>query len=121
MTQALVITAPVFTVDDIPGGDRSLIGLARVSTRAQDAQLQLDALTGAGCGHIYTEKISTRKAAASRPGLSAALGDLRPGDTLVVWELDRPGRSVKEMLTIADKLHHRGIGVRILRARWRAP
>lgn len=62
----------------------------------------------------YTEKISTRKAAASRPGLNAALGDLFPGDTLAVWRTDRLGQSVKEILTIADDLHHRGIGVRIL-------
>ena len=48
------------------------------------------------------------------PGLTAALGYLRPGDTLVVWKLDRLGRSVKEVLTIADDLHARGIGVRIL-------
>ena len=52
-----------------------------------------------------------------RPGLTAALGYLRPGDTLVVWKLDRLGRSVKEVLTIADDLHARGIGVRILTAK----
>ena len=68
------VTAPAFTVLDLPGGERNLIGLARVSTDAQDAQLQHDALTGAGCGRIYEEKASTRKAAAERPGLAAALG-----------------------------------------------
>ena len=47
---------------DLPGGERNLIGLARISTDTQDAQLQQDALTAAGCGRIYTEKISTRKA-----------------------------------------------------------
>ena len=88
------VTAPVFTVLDNPAGERTLIGLARVSTDAQDAQLQHDALTEAGCGRIYTEKISTRTAAAERQGLAAALGYLRPGDTLVVWKLDRLGRSV---------------------------
>ena len=62
----------------------------------------------------YIEKVSTRKAAAERPGLAAALDYLRPGDTLVVWKLDRLGRSVKEVLTIADDLHARGIGVQIL-------
>ena len=106
--------APAFTVADVPGGDRTLIGAARVSTDAQDAQLQHDALTAAGCGRIYTEKISTRKAASERPGLTAALGYLREGDTLAVWKLDRLGRSVKEVLTIADDLHARGVGVRIL-------
>jgi DNA invertase Pin-like site-specific DNA recombinase len=107
-------TAPAFTVTDLPGGDRNLIALARVSTDAQDAQLQHDALTEAGCGRIYTEKVSTRKAAADRQGLAAALDYLRPGDTLVVWKLDRLGRSVKDVLTIADDLHARGIGVKIL-------
>jgi DNA invertase Pin-like site-specific DNA recombinase len=76
--------APAFTVTDLPAGDRNLIGLARVSTSAQDAQLQQDALTEVRCGRIYAEKISTRKAAADRPGLTAALDYLRPGDTLVV-------------------------------------
>jgi len=108
------VTAPAFTVTDLAGGDRNLIGLARVSTNAQDAQLQQDALTKERCGRIYAEKISTRKAATERPGLTAALGYLRPGDTLCVWKLDRLGRSVKEVLTIADDLHARGVGVRIL-------
>ena len=98
----------------MPDGERGLIGLARVSTDAQDAQLQQDALVFAGCTRIYSEKASTRKAAAERPGLAAALDYLRPGDTLAVWKLDRLGRSVKEVLTIADDLHERGIGVRIL-------
>jgi DNA invertase Pin-like site-specific DNA recombinase len=64
-----------------------------VSTDAQDAQLQRDALTEAGCGRIFEEKISTRKT--GRPGLAVALDYLRPGDTLCVWKLDRLGRSVK--------------------------
>src|SRR6266699_3724214 len=108
------VTAPGFSVLDLPAGERDLIGLARVSTDAQDAQLQQDALTGAGCARIYVEKISTRKAPAVRPGLVAALDYLRPGDTLVVWKLDRLGRSVKDVLIIADDLHERGVGVRVL-------
>lgn len=92
----------------------NLVGLARVSTDSQDAQLQRDALTEAGCARIFEEKISSRKAATDRPGLAAALDYLRAGDTLVFWKLDRFGRSVKEILTIADDLHERGIGVRIL-------
>ena len=107
-------TAPAYSVLDMPDGERGLIGLARVSTDAQDARLQQDALVFAGCTRIYSEKASTRKAAAERPGLAAALGYLRPGDTLAVWKLDRLGRSVKEVLTIADDLHERGVGVRIL-------
>ena len=108
------VIAPAFTVVDLPAGERNLIGLARVSTDAQEAQLQHDALTEAGCGRIYTEKVSTRKAVSDRQGLAAALDYLRSGDTLVVWKLDRLGRSVKEVLTIADDLHARGVGVRIL-------
>ena len=107
------VTAPAFTVLDLSAGERNLIGLARVSIDAQDARLQYDALTEAGCGRIYTEKISTGKAA-ERPGLAAALDYLRSGDTLAVWKLDRLGRSVKEVLTIADDLHARGVGVKIL-------
>jgi DNA invertase Pin-like site-specific DNA recombinase len=108
------VTAPAFSVLDLPGGERNLIGLARVSTDAQDAQLQRDALTLAGCGRIFEEKASTRKATTDRPGLVAALDYMRAGDTLAVWKLDRLGRSVKDVLTIADDLHARGIGVRIL-------
>ena len=58
--------------------------------------------------------MSTRKAAPERQDLAAALDYLRPGDTLVVWKLDRLGRSVKEVLTIADDLNARGVGVKIL-------
>ena len=90
----------------------NLIGLARVSTDAQDAQLQRDALNLAGCGRIFEEKVTTRKT--NRPGLAAALDYLRAGDTLCVWKLDRLGRSVKDVLIIADDLHARGIGLRIL-------
>ena len=111
MTQT---AASALTVLDLPDGERDLIGLARVSTDAQDAQLQQDALALAGCGRVYVEKVSTRKAATERPALTAALDYLRRGDTLVVWKLDRLGRSVKEVLTIADDLHARGTGVKIL-------
>ena len=90
----------------------NLVGLARVSTDLQDAQLQRDALTAAGCGRIFEEKVSTRSAV--RPGLAATVDYLRPGDTLAVWKLDRLGRSVKDVLTIADNLHDRGVQVRIL-------
>ena len=113
MTQTAA-TAPAFSVLNLPGGDRSLIGLARVSTDGQDAQLQRDALTETGCARIFEEKTSTRKAAMDRPGLVAALDYLRSGDTLCVWKLDRLGRSVKDVLIIADDLHERGIGLRIL-------
>lgn len=100
------------TVGPVADTHHNLVGLARVSTGSRDAQLQRDALSEAGCGRIFEEKISTRKT--ERPGLAAALDYLRPGDTLCVWKLGRLGRSVKDVLIIAGELHERGIGVRIL-------
>ncbi|WP_324654091.1 recombinase family protein [Georgenia sp. H159] len=91
----------------------NLVGLARVSTNAQDAQLQRDALQAAGCIKIFDEKISSRSS--HRPGLAAALDYMRDGmDTLAVWKLDRLGRSTKDILTVADDLSDRGIGLRVL-------
>lgn len=74
-------------VGGMVGTHHNLVGLARVSTLLQDAQLQRDALTEAGCGRIFGEKVSTRSTA--RPGLAAALDYLRPdnGDALAVWKL----------------------------------
>jgi DNA invertase Pin-like site-specific DNA recombinase len=91
-----------------------LIGLARVSTRAQDTKLQLDALNGAGCARIFEDTVSTRKPLAQRPETLAALDYCRKGDTLCVWKLDRLGRNTREVLEIAETLHERGIGLRIL-------
>jgi DNA invertase Pin-like site-specific DNA recombinase len=88
------------------------IAYARVSTEDQDTRLQRQALREADYVKLFEDKISSRKA--DRPGLSAALDYLRPGDELAVWKLDRLGRSVKEVLTLADELHERGIGLRIL-------
>lgn len=88
------------------------IGYARVSSAEQDAQLQRDALTEAGAARIFEDTISSTKA--DRPRLAAALDYLRRGDVLLVWKLDRLGRSVKEVLTLADQLHDRGITLRIL-------
>ncbi|MGM0386070.1 MAG: recombinase family protein, partial [Actinomycetota bacterium] len=90
----------------------AIVSLARVSTHAQDTQLQLDALRSAGCTQIFEEHVSTRSIA--RPGLEAAMAILRSGDTLAVWKLDRLGRSVKDVLIIADDLHARGVQLRIL-------
>jgi DNA invertase Pin-like site-specific DNA recombinase len=95
--------------------DTSVVGTvayARVSTEAQDTRLQRDALHAAGYVKLFEDKLSSRNA--DRPGLAAALDYLRSGDELVVWKLDRLGRSVKEVLTLADQLHERGIGLRIL-------
>ncbi|MEU9653030.1 MULTISPECIES: recombinase family protein [Streptomyces] len=89
-----------------------LIGYKRVSTKAQDAQLQADAMSEAGCGKVFEDKLSGKNT--ERPGLLAALEYMREGDTLCVWKLDRLGRSTKDVLTIAEELHSRGIALRIL-------
>ena len=91
------------------------VGYARVSSIPQHTQLQHDALERADCVRVFEDKISSRTI--NRPGLTQALDYLRAGDTLCVWKLDRLGRSVKEVLTLADDLHDRGIGLRILTGR----
>lgn len=84
------------------------IGYARVSTRDQNLDLQRDALRAAGCDRIYEDTISGTRA--KRPGLAKALDQLRDGDTLVVWKLDRLGRNVKDLLDFAGGLNDQGIG-----------
>lgn len=74
--------------------------------------MQTDALRAAGCARIFTDTLSSR--VTGRPGLIDAIDHTRPGDTLVAWKLDRLGRSVKEVLTIADSLHDEKIGLQIL-------
>ncbi len=71
-----------------------MVGYARVSTEEQILDVQMNALTAAGCGNIYQEKVSG--AAKKRPQLDLAIKDLQPGDTLVVWRLDQLARSVEE-------------------------
>jgi DNA invertase Pin-like site-specific DNA recombinase len=85
------------------------IGYARVSTRDQNLDLQRDALQKSGCDKIYQDTISGTKT--QRPGLDQALDNLRDGDTLVVWKLDRLGRSVKDLLDFAAGLNDRGVGL----------
>jgi DNA invertase Pin-like site-specific DNA recombinase len=96
-----------------PGFDNSVrIGYARVSTRGQDHQAQLDALAAAHCREVIVETASTRDA---RPKLAATLGTLQPGDTLVIYKPDRVARSMKELLVLLeDQLHGRGINLHIL-------
>jgi DNA invertase Pin-like site-specific DNA recombinase len=84
-----------------------LIGYARVSTQDQNLDLQIDALTKAGCKKIFDDKISGSRA--ERPGLAKALELLREGDTLAVWKLDRLGRSVKNLVDLVGELHKQGI------------
>ena len=91
-----------------------LIGYARVSTGEQDVQLQLDALKKAGCdeSNIFTDKASGVRT--DRPGLDACLAALSPGDTLMVWRLDRLGRSMSHLVTLVEDLLKKGIGFRSL-------
>ena len=84
-----------------------LIGYARVSTQDQNLDLQLEALTTAGCKKVFDDKISGSRA--ERPGLTKALEMLREGDTLVVWKLDRLGRSVKNLVDLISELHRQGV------------
>lgn len=90
-----------------------LIGYARVSTADQNLDLQRDALVRAGCEKVFEEKKSG-KAGSKRPELDAALAYLRPEDVLVVWKLDRLGRSLVEMMRTIDKLRADGIKFRSL-------
>lgn len=89
-----------------------IIGYTRVSTTAQDNVLQVDALEAAGCERIYKEARSG--ATKERPELSRCLDTIRPGDTLVVWRLDRLGRSLKDLVEITSKLEAMKIGFRSL-------
>lgn len=88
-----------------------LFGYARVSTQDQNLDLQLDDLTKAGCQRVFQEKVSSAKA---RPQLQKMLDILREGDTVIVWKLDRLGRSLKELFTLVDDFQRKGIGFRSL-------
>ena len=88
------------------------IGYARVSTGEQTLDLQLDALKAAGCGKVYRETASGAKA--ERLVLEDVLSYLRKGDTLVVWRLDRLGRSLKHLIEVVAGLAERGVGFKSL-------
>jgi DNA invertase Pin-like site-specific DNA recombinase len=89
-----------------------LIGYARVSTQEQTLALQQDALHKAGCSKLFTDTASGAKA--ERIGLEEALNYVRRGDTLVVWRLDRLGRSLPHLITTLTGLEERGIGFKSL-------
>jgi DNA invertase Pin-like site-specific DNA recombinase len=90
----------------------AVIGYARVSTTDQDPTLQEQALVRAGCDRIFVDRASG--ALAHRPELDAALAYLRAGDTLVVWRLDRLGRSLQHLLEIVGALGDRAVGFKSL-------
>jgi len=90
----------------------ALIGYARVSTAEQNLDLQRNALVKAGCEEIHEDQASGAKA--ERPGLAKVLGHLRRGDTLVVWKLDRLGRSMAHLIETVRKLETKGVGFRSL-------
>lgn len=89
-----------------------LIGYARVSTADQELALQLDALNAAGCEKVFTDKASGTRT--DRPGFAEALAYAREGDCLVVWKLDRLGRSMKGLVDLAAQLNVRKINLRSL-------
>lgn len=89
-----------------------LIGYARVSTQDQNLTLQSEALANAGCERIFEDKASGTRTV--REGLSKALEMLREGDTLVVWKLDRLGRSIKDLIILVEDLGRQGINFKSL-------
>lgn len=89
-----------------------LIGYARISTDDQNLDLQRDALTRAGCERIFEDRISGAKA--ERTGLAALLGVVRRGDIVVIWRLDRLGRSLKDLIQLVERLETAGVGLKSL-------
>jgi DNA invertase Pin-like site-specific DNA recombinase len=94
------------------GTNGYLLGYCRVSTADQNEELQVDALTAAGCDRIFTDHVSGMLE--NRPALDTMLNLLRPSDTVVVWRLDRLGRSLKHLLEMVAQLESRGVGLRSL-------
>jgi len=92
----------------------TLIGYARVSTEDQNASLQQDALKQAGCLKVFTDTASG--SLANRPQLERMLDQLRPDDIVVVWRLDRLGRSLKNLIALVEELAEKGVGFRSLTA-----
>ena len=99
-------------VDEKTDSSAANVGYARVSTVDQDPALQLDALTAAGCVKVFEDRASGARA--DRPGLRASLDYVRDGDVLIVWKLDRLGRSLPHLIETVTALAARGIGFRSL-------
>jgi DNA invertase Pin-like site-specific DNA recombinase len=100
--------------NETPAEPKRLVGYARVSTDDQNLSLQIDALTrhGIGKSDIFMDKLSGAKC--ERPGLTKCLDALQGGDILVVWRLDRLGRSMRHLITLVEDLRERGVGFRSL-------
>ena len=101
-----------FENDTASEGNFMLIGYARVSTEDQDLASQTDELKKCGCKRMFTDKISGTKS--DRPGLAEALSHLREGDVLVVWKLDRLGRTVKGLIDLVTQRPGDGVQFRSL-------
>jgi len=86
-----------------------LIGYARVSTDDQNLDLQRDALKAAGCERIFEDKASGAKA--ERPALTSLIDTLRSGDTVIIWRLDRLGRSLKDLIHLVERLDDAGVAL----------
>jgi DNA invertase Pin-like site-specific DNA recombinase len=84
------------------------VGYVRISTQEQSDDLQIDALKNAGCEKMFSDQISGSKA--DRPGLKEALEYIRPGDSLVVWRLDRLGRNLRHLIDAVEDLEKRKVG-----------
>lgn len=102
------------TLDLITGGLR--IGYARVSKRDQNLDLQIDALKAAGCTRIYQEKVSG--ANQPRPEQANMMKALRPGDTVVIWQLSRLGRSLSDLISLVNQFEQMGVGIEALTERY---
>ncbi|MDQ2710417.1 MAG: recombinase family protein, partial [Actinomycetota bacterium] len=85
------------------------LGYARVSSADQNPRLQLDALAAADCLKVFTDRASGTKA--DRPQWNACLAELRAGDTLIIWRIDRLGRNLRDLIDIVTTLQTRGVGV----------
>ena len=94
------------------GNSGKIIGYARVSTEDQNLDLQIDALKKAGCDkkNIFIDKVSGAKS--ERPGLTSCMETIGEGDTLLVWRLDRLGRSMPHLISVVESLKEKGIGFR---------
>ena len=88
------------------------IGYARVSTQDQNLNLQIDALKKEGCKIIFEEKVSGAKT--ERPALQKMIDQLREGDVIIIWKLDRLGRSLRDLVNLVSEVQEKGAGLKSL-------